>query len=309
LPPSPLLRPLPTPTLPVPRRHYSNVIGMVRVGFSIVTPVDPDAVFNAMIDFSDRRPEFWPALNPGAYEVHELGDTWAEVTEGSEPDVIRWSPFALQRKAKAVWARQRYVWSVTDRTARWTVVESPWIHVPGPAEYRVTPHDHGSRIEYVVAHGGRRQMDHHWGPTGGRATASEWFPLLPVLGARLRRRLLPGGPCPFCATAPLRARATRQRPERLRLACRSSGDALSQPLGPRASHPSLSPSPLRTLLAGLKPEGGSKEGRVRTAWRGYVRPGAARRVAWDRRAATARPEGRYLGLARAWRGTAQAIAG
>jgi hypothetical protein len=123
------------------------MIGMARVGFSIVTSVDPDIVFNAMIDFSDRRPEFWPALHPGAYEVHELGDTWAEVTEGSEPDVIRWSPFALHRKGKAAWARQRYSWSATDRTVRWTVVESPWIHVPGPAEYRVSPHDHGSRIE------------------------------------------------------------------------------------------------------------------------------------------------------------------
>jgi hypothetical protein len=120
---------------------------MVRVGFSIVTSVDPDVVFKAMIDFSDRRPEVWPALYPDVYEVHELGDSWAEVTEGSRPDVIRWSRFRLHPRARAVWARQRYEWSTTDRTVRWTVVESPWIHAPGRAEYRVTPHDHGSRIE------------------------------------------------------------------------------------------------------------------------------------------------------------------
>jgi hypothetical protein len=120
---------------------------MARIRFSMVTTVDPDVVFKAMIDFSDRRPDLWPALYRGTYEVHKLGDDWAEVTEGSEPVVARWSPFALHRTAKAVWARQRYEWSAIDRTVRWTVVESPWIYAPGPAEYRVTPHDHGTRIE------------------------------------------------------------------------------------------------------------------------------------------------------------------
>jgi hypothetical protein len=125
---------------------------MVRVGFSITTPLDPDHVFGAMIDFSDRRPEVWPALHPGIYEVHELGDGWAEATEGSEPDVIRWSFFALhrRRKARAAWARQRYEWSAADRWVRWTVVESSFIHVPGAAEYRVFPHHQGSRIELAM---------------------------------------------------------------------------------------------------------------------------------------------------------------
>jgi hypothetical protein len=52
----------------------------------------------ALTDFGPRRPELWPNLDAKFYELHELGDTWAEVTEGT--DVLG-----------GVWAREHYDWS------------------------------------------------------------------------------------------------------------------------------------------------------------------------------------------------------
>jgi hypothetical protein len=119
---------------------------MPEVKCSLETSLDPERVFGAMIDFTDRRPHLWPALDTELYRVHAQGRNWAEVTEGS---AARRNPPILLRKARKVedpWARQRYEWSTEDRTVRSTVLESSWINPPGPAEYRVIPHEGGSRI-------------------------------------------------------------------------------------------------------------------------------------------------------------------
>jgi hypothetical protein len=52
----------------------------------------------ALTDFGPHRPELWPGLDAKFYEVHERGDTWADVTEGT--DVLG-----------GVWAREHYDWS------------------------------------------------------------------------------------------------------------------------------------------------------------------------------------------------------
>jgi hypothetical protein len=56
----------------------------------------------ALTDFSERRPELWPNLDAKYYVLHELGDTWADVTEGT--DVLG-----------GVWAREHYDWSEPGR--------------------------------------------------------------------------------------------------------------------------------------------------------------------------------------------------
>jgi hypothetical protein len=52
----------------------------------------------ALTDFGDRRPELWPNLDAKYYRLHERGETWAEVTEGT--DLLG-----------GVWAREHYDWS------------------------------------------------------------------------------------------------------------------------------------------------------------------------------------------------------
>lgn len=68
-------------------------------------------MISGLTDFSERRPEIWPGLHPSLYEVRSVGDTWAEVKEGS------------RLPGMAVWAVERYDWSVPG-TVTWTVKES-----------------------------------------------------------------------------------------------------------------------------------------------------------------------------------------
>jgi hypothetical protein len=107
---------------------------MAHVELDIDTPLPPERVISALTDFSERRPEIWPGLHPSLYEVHSLGDTWAEVKEGS------------RLPGMTVWAIEHYDWSVPD-TVTWTVKKSNF-SVPGSsvsAQVRPGPGG-GSRI-------------------------------------------------------------------------------------------------------------------------------------------------------------------
>jgi hypothetical protein len=106
-----------------------------RIQFTATTSVSPEDVLAACVDFSARRPEIWTSIDPKVYRVLSLGETSAEVIEGS---VVM----------GGVWARERYDWS-TGRV-RAEVVESN-IFKPGSSwELRVRPgKDGGSDIEWI----------------------------------------------------------------------------------------------------------------------------------------------------------------
>jgi hypothetical protein len=115
---------------------------VVEIRFIEDTPVDPEAVVAAATDFSARRPELWSNIDPGAYAVHAVGDTWAEATEGSAV-------------LGGIWARERYDWS-TPGTIR-AEVQASNVFKPGSSwELRVRPADAGggSSVEWLS----RRQM-------------------------------------------------------------------------------------------------------------------------------------------------------
>ena len=84
---------------------------MARLELDIETPVAPERVREALIDFSERRPEIWPGLERSLYEVYSVGESTAEVKEGSK------------LPGMTVWANEHYDWS-DPRTVRWTVKES-----------------------------------------------------------------------------------------------------------------------------------------------------------------------------------------
>ena len=68
----------------------------------------PEAIREALLDFTERRPGLWPGLPADQYEVYEIGDTWAEIREGYRGPI---------------WWRERYDWSVPGRI-QWTAVDS-----------------------------------------------------------------------------------------------------------------------------------------------------------------------------------------
>ena len=71
---------------------------MARIQYDADGPVAAQTFIAALTDFGPRRPELWPNLDAKYYELHEVGDTWADVTEGSD-------------FLGGVWARERYDWS------------------------------------------------------------------------------------------------------------------------------------------------------------------------------------------------------
>jgi hypothetical protein len=84
---------------------------MPRIEMDTETSLPPEQVVAALTDFTERRVEIWPGISPKYYEVYSVGDTSAEVREGTVAGPMK------------IWARERYDWS-TPGTVQWTVMES-----------------------------------------------------------------------------------------------------------------------------------------------------------------------------------------
>ena len=95
------------------------------------TPASPEQVILlAGTDFSAQRAKVWSNVSKKRLEVHERGDTYADVTESATG--IAW--FA--------WERSRYDWSHTG-AIRQTVTDSNVLMPNSSWELRVTPRDGG----------------------------------------------------------------------------------------------------------------------------------------------------------------------
>ncbi len=100
------------------------------------TSLPPVRVLEAARDFSERRAAMWPDVHVEHLQLHEAGETFAEVTEGN--------PWPIGY----VWERLRYDWSEPG-SVKGTVVDSN-IFKPGSTwEIRATPANGGSRVEVI----------------------------------------------------------------------------------------------------------------------------------------------------------------
>jgi hypothetical protein len=82
----------------------------LEVTVSAESSVSPEQVLAAARDFSAHRAQIWRNVEAKRLEVHECGDSWADVTEGT-------------MVLSVFWERCRYDWSApTQITA--TVIES-----------------------------------------------------------------------------------------------------------------------------------------------------------------------------------------
>ena len=105
----------------------------IRITTEFDTDIGPDRIRTALIDFSDKRLDTWSrTLDPATYRVHHVGDTSAEVTEGSK------RPFVL--------SRERYVWDEPTRIT-WTTLESNFCEPGSHVEMILDPaEDGGTRL-------------------------------------------------------------------------------------------------------------------------------------------------------------------
>ena len=101
------------------------------------TSIPPDRVLQAAYDFSERRAEVWPAVSLKYLEVHELGDTSADVTEGTRAGPI------------VNWERCRYDWSQPGSVV--AKVKDSNVYEPAGSswEIKAAPKNGGSRVEMI----------------------------------------------------------------------------------------------------------------------------------------------------------------
>lgn len=130
--------------------------------FEVTTHASPEQVREALTDFTDRRTRIWNrTLDPKAYQVRAVGDTWAVARESTAG-----SPF---------WVVSRYDWS-NPAVIRMTVEESSWGGA-GTGWVRIAPAD-----------GGGSQVHAEWTHTGVTRTRDRV--LLSLLNSPPMRRII-----------------------------------------------------------------------------------------------------------------------
>ncbi|HVP76207.1 MAG TPA: hypothetical protein VMS63_09310 [Gaiellaceae bacterium] len=109
---------------------------MAKFEADVETTLPAEAVRRALLDFSERRPDVWPSLARGLYEVYSVGETTADVKEGTR------TPLGT------FWAREHYDWSDV-RTVRWTTRESNFCAPGSFVSATVHPHDGGGTRVHI----------------------------------------------------------------------------------------------------------------------------------------------------------------
>lgn len=104
---------------------------MTHIGFRMHSSLDPAAVFAVLTDFTPARPEKWPSIDAEHFIVHDLGPTWAEVTEGTG----------------AAWERSRYDWDAAAGRVVITTHESKVFGEGGGWVFQLSPEGEGTRVD------------------------------------------------------------------------------------------------------------------------------------------------------------------
>ena len=110
---------------------------MAKVEFDVETSLEPERVMEALLDFSERRPEIWSDLAPEFYEVHSVEENTAEVKEGSILPGIK------------IWAVEQYSWkrstdySVEPGVVSWKALECNFCEPGGGMEVTIASNGSG----------------------------------------------------------------------------------------------------------------------------------------------------------------------
>jgi polyketide cyclase/dehydrase/lipid transport protein len=112
---------------------------MTTLTFSRTTSATPEQFLAALTDFGPGRSEIFPNSADGFLSVHEQGDDFADVTEGS----------------RGIWERLRYDWSDPNRIVLTTTDSNVWGGASGHT-YMLTPQpDGGCRVDVTVVREGK----------------------------------------------------------------------------------------------------------------------------------------------------------
>ncbi|MEV6781778.1 hypothetical protein [Streptomyces sp. NPDC051098] len=99
--------------------------------FHMDSSMSPSEVMGVLTDFSSARAKTRPTIDSEHFTVHERGDTWAEVTEGTEGS----------------WERARYEWDPAGDTVKVTTLDSKVFGPGGGWVFRMAPENQGTRVD------------------------------------------------------------------------------------------------------------------------------------------------------------------
>jgi hypothetical protein len=117
-------------------RRYDQPVPTVHVVDR--TPVAAERVLEAARDFSARCADRWPDVHVEHLHIHEMGETYADVTEGNLWPIGH------------VWERLRYDWSEPG-AVKGVVIDSNLFKPGSTWDIRATPLPAGgSRVEVVA---------------------------------------------------------------------------------------------------------------------------------------------------------------
>ena len=120
---------------------------MTTIHLTVTTPVAPERIVRAFTDFTPQRLRTFPNIDPRYYQVHAVGATSAEVTEGS-------AFFG------GVWERAHYDWShpgeitITVQASNAFTSGSFW-------HYHITAGENGgSQVDFTIHRVGKNLKGH-----------------------------------------------------------------------------------------------------------------------------------------------------
>ncbi len=110
---------------------------MPTIRVALQSSLAPERVLQAAHDFSERRAEVWPAVSVARLTVHDRGDTWADVTEGTRAGPV------------VNWERCRYDWSRPGLVTATVIDSNIYAFPPSSWEINATPTENGSQVEMI----------------------------------------------------------------------------------------------------------------------------------------------------------------
>jgi len=112
---------------------------MTTLHFTQTTSATPDQLLAALTDFGPSRSEVFPNSADEYLRVHDRGDDWADVTEGSS----------------GTWERLHYDWSDPRRVVMTTTDSNAWGGLSGHTYSFTTLPGVKTRVDSIVVRDGK----------------------------------------------------------------------------------------------------------------------------------------------------------
>lgn len=113
---------------------------MPTVKFHLDSRLSVPELMDVLTDFSPARTLAWPTIDADHFEVHSLGENWAEVTEGTS----------------SAWERSRYEWDAEAGRVVVTTHESKVFGAGGGWVFQLTPQQGGTRVDIELDRPGEK---------------------------------------------------------------------------------------------------------------------------------------------------------